>query len=158
MVSLLANGDLLVAFNETLPRRPWQHSPRDPRFVIHSRDEATSLIHQHDSLDGGRTWGPPQQTEIWGYLAHLLRLADGRLLTVYGIRWEPFGIRACLSTDAGETCDYAHEIIIRDDMPSSNLGYPTAVQLPEGRIFVAYYGDDVPGGDTYIIGSSFSLP
>ena len=32
-VSLLANGDLLVAFNETLPRRPWQHSPRDPRFV-----------------------------------------------------------------------------------------------------------------------------
>ena len=128
------------------------------KVIIHSRDEATSLIHQHVSLDGGRTWAPPQQTEMWGYPAHLLRLADGRLLTVYGIRRAPFGIRACLSTDDGETWDYQHEIIIRDDMPSSNLGYPTVVQLPDGRIFVAYYGDDVSGGDTYIIGSSFSLP
>ena len=129
---------------------------RDPgAYLAHP---CASLIHQHVSLDGGRTWAPSQQTEIWGYPSHLLRLADGRLLTVYGIRRAPFCIRACLSTDDGETWDYAHEIIIRDDMPSSNLGYPTAVQLPDGRIFVTYYGDDVSGGDTYIIGSSFRLP
>ena len=49
-VALLANGDLLVAFNETLPRQPWQHSPRDPRFV--------NLMAR--SSDGGQTWVMPR--------------------------------------------------------------------------------------------------
>ena len=126
--------------------------------IVHSRDEATSLIHQHDSQDGGRTWAPPRVLPIWGYPAHLLRLADGRLLTIYGIRRPPFGIRACLSSDDGASWDVEHELIIRDDMPSSNLGYPTAVELPDGRLFAAYYGDDDPEGVTYIVGSSFRLP
>lgn len=127
------------------------------KVIVHSRDEATSLIHQHVSQDGGRTWAAPEALAIWGYPAHLVRLSDGRLLTIYGIRRAPFGIRACLSTDDGTTWDYEHEIVVRDDMPNSNLGYPTAVELPDGRIFAAYYGEDETGL-TQIIGSSFRLP
>jgi hypothetical protein len=127
------------------------------KAIVHSRDERTGLIHQHASDDGGRTWTPPQPTPIWGYPAHLLRLSDGQLLTVYGIRRTPFGIRACLSTDDGETWDHANELVIRDDLPNGNLGYPTVVQLPDGRLFAAYYGEDETGL-THIMGSSFRLP
>ena len=76
---------------------------------------------------------------------------------MYGIRRPPFGIRACLSTDDGVTWDIEHELVIRDDMPNSNLGYPTAVELPSGRLFAAYYGEDTTGL-THITGSSFCLP
>src|SRR4051812_47960450 len=99
----------------------------------------------------------PVRCRSGGYPAHLLQLADGRLLTIYGIRRAPFGIRACLSADDGATWDVEHELIIRDDLPNSNLGYPTAVQLPDGRIFAAYYGEDETGL-THTIGSSFRLP
>lgn len=125
--------------------------------IIHSRDEHTSHLHQHDSYDGGQTWEPPWQTPIWGYPAHLLHLSDGRLLTVYGVRRPPYGIRACLSDDEGETWQADREIIIRDDMKNGNLGYPTAVELPGGRLFCAYYGEDAEGV-THLIGSSFRLP
>lgn len=127
------------------------------KVIIHSRHESSGLIHQHDSFDGGQTWAPPRPTRIWGYPAHLLRLSDGRLLTVYGHRRSPFGIRASLSGDDGETWDAAPEIIIRGDLPSGNLGYPTVVELQAGRLFVAYYGEDETGL-THILGSSFELP
>ncbi|MCC6179222.1 MAG: exo-alpha-sialidase [Chloroflexi bacterium] len=127
------------------------------KVIIHSRSSTTGLIHQHVSLDGGYTWGAPALTTIWGYPAHLLRLSDGRLLTIYGVRRPPYGIRACLSDNDGESWDTDHELIVRDGMRSSNLGYPTAARLADGRIFTAYYGDD-DDGVTYIMGSSFSLP
>ena len=127
------------------------------KVIVHSRDEATSLVHQHDSFDGGRTWSAPRPTAIWGYPAHLLRLTDGRLLTVYGVRRPPYGIRACLSDDDGVTWDTEHELVIRDDLPNGNLGYPAAAELSNGRVIAAYYGEDA-SGVTHIIGSSFRLP
>jgi hypothetical protein len=39
---------------------------------------------------------------------------------------------------------------------NSLLGYPPALQMPGGHLFVAHYGDDT--GLTYFIGSSFDLP
>jgi hypothetical protein len=97
------------------------------------------------SWDGRWTWAPPEATSIWGYPAHLLRLKDGRLLTVYGVRRPPYGIRACLSTDDRETWHHAHELIVRDDPPNGNQGYPTAVELMDGRLLAAYYGEDPSG-------------
>jgi hypothetical protein len=123
---------------------------------IFSRDEKTCLVHQHVSRDGGRTWAPARQTEIWGYPAHALELHDGRLLLVYGVRRPPFGIRACLSEDGGATWNYSEELVVRDDMLNANLGYPTAVQLADARVFVAYYGED-EHGVTHVMGSTFSL-
>jgi len=127
------------------------------KVVILSRDEKTGIVHQHDSLDGGLTWLPPRQTPLWGYPAHLLRLSDGRLFAIYGVRRAPFGIRACLSADDGASWDAAGELVIRDDMPNRNVGYPTAVELPDGSLLAAYYGEDADGV-THIIGSRFRLP
>lgn len=97
------------------------------------------------SYDGGRTWTELEPTPMWGHPAHVLPLADGRLLCTYGYRRPPFGVRACLSEDNGRTWDIEHEIILRDDGASRDIGYPSSVQLPDGTILTAYYihGEDL---------------
>ena len=69
-------------------------------------------------------------------------------VTVYGHRRDPFGIRACLSSDQGETWDIENEIILRDDLESSNLGYPTSIVQEDGGLFTVYWGEDSNGVTT----------
>ncbi len=115
------------------------------RLVILIREERTGFIHQSDSRDGGETWTPPRPTPMWGCPPHLLDLGGGRLLCSYGHRRQPYGVRGCISKDGGETWDIAHEIILRDDFPRANLGYPSSVLAAPNRIFTAYYGEDDEG-------------
>ena len=68
-----------------------------------------------------------------------------RILCTYGYRRPPFGERACLSDD-GITWDPANEVIIRDDAPNGDLGYPASVELDSSRILTIYYQPDVPKG------------
>ncbi|MBV9543986.1 MAG: exo-alpha-sialidase, partial [Chloroflexi bacterium] len=102
------------------------------RLVLLARHDASGFLFQQMSTDAGQTWTRARQLPIWGYPAHLLSLSDGRLMAVYGYRRPPFGIRACFSQDGGETWDMRHELVIRDDLRNTNLGYPTAVELSDG--------------------------
>lgn len=113
--------------------------------MLRTHEEGDNFLYQCDSFDGGRTWTPPKRTPMNGYPAHLLTLQNGRILCVYGRRWPPFGIRACLSSDEGETWEIDDEIILRDDFPNGDLGYPTSAQLSDGSIVTAYYGQDADG-------------
>lgn len=110
----------------------YEETPRDP-------GRKRSVLWQFDSADGGKTWTEPKPTQILGKPPHMLRLADGRLLVTYGYRHEPYGERACFSRDGGRTWDYDNEVILRDDAPSADLGYPASVQLPNGLILTVYY-------------------
>jgi len=101
--------------------------------------EEVRYLYQADSKDGGRTWSDWHQTPISGKPPHLIRLSDGRLLVTYGRRVPPFGQRACLSADHGRTWGTEHEIILRDDAPSDDLGYPASVELDDGTILAVYY-------------------
>ena len=116
--------------------------------------EAGGYLYQAFSDDEGWTWRGLKRTPIWGLPCHLLRLDDGRILCSYGYRREPFGVRAVLSEDEGETWDMDREIVIRDDGLHQDLGYPASVQLRSGRILTVYYfhGED---GIRYIGGSVF---
>ena len=109
-------------------------------------------LYQAFSTDGGWVWQGLKRTPMWGFPAHLLSLADGRVLCTYGYRREPFGVRAVLSGDEGESWDTDNEIIIRGDGLHSDLGYPASVQLQDGRILSVYYfnGED---GIRYIAGT-----
>jgi len=113
--------------------------------MLRTHQEGDHFLHQCDSYDGGRTWTPPVRTSMHGYPAHLLGLQDGRILCVYGRRWPPFGVRACLSSDEGQTWEIDQELILRDDFPNGDLGYPTSAQLVDGSIVTAYYGQDNDG-------------
>lgn len=97
------------------------------------------------SDDNGRTWAEPYETPLWGFPPHLIQLADGRVLCSYGYRRPPFGQRVCLSED-GVTWKLEDEIVIRDDAPNQDLGYPVSIELEPGKILTVYYQPNVPEG------------
>jgi len=113
---------------------------------------------QTDSEDGGHTWRAPHVTRIWGLPPHLLVLRDGRLLVTYGHRREPYGQRACLSGDGGRAWDLENEIILRDDAPNGDLGYPASIELEDGEILTVYYQVDRPGEKTCLMTTRWNLP
>ena len=113
-------------------------------------------LHGCRSADGGQTWSSPEPTPMFGHPGQLLVLRDGRLLCSYGRRKPPFGIRACISEDGGRTWQIDREIVVRDDMPNGDLGYPTTIEYGPGLLFCCYYGQE-PDGITSIQGTYLTL-
>ena len=89
------------------------------------------------STDGGRTWTTLEETGCMGSPPHLLRHSSGAIVCVYGYRMAGYGQRCMISYDDGKTWD--KNIIIRDDGPNGDLGYPASVELPDGSILTIYY-------------------
>jgi sialidase-1 len=128
---------------------------RSGRLLCHMRNcQQTGHLWQVVSDDRGETWSAPAMTPMWGYPAHVVQLHDGRVLSVYGHRREPYGIRACLSDDDGESWDYENELIIRDDLVKRSIGYPTATVLDDDTVFTVYWDEDAEGV-TSIVGTHF---
>lgn len=128
------------------------------RFEPDSRPRDQWYLHQSESSDGGKSWTVPQQTPMWGYPPHLIRLHNGNLLATYGYRRKPFGQRACLSYDGGKSWDIEHELILRDDALSGDLGYPASLELAPGQFLTVYYQIDQPGEKTSLMLTRWSLP
>ena len=86
-------------------------------------------------------------------------LRDGRILVIFARRKAPYGIGVIISEDNGS--NWSNEEVLRSDSPSSDLGYPVATELDDGRIFVAYYFTDeigkAFGGPRYIAGTHFRV-
>ena len=86
-------------------------------------------------------------------------LRDGRVIVLFARRKPPHGIGLIISEDNGRT--WSREDVLRSDAPSSDMGYPVATELDDGRIFTAYYYNDEPGGvlggPRYIAGTHFRL-
>lgn len=116
-IALLPSGKLVCMLRETRPGYLWQT----------------------ESDDGGISWSKVRISEIWGFPANMLVLRDGRLLCTYGYRRAPFGIRACVSEDEGRSWDLREEIVIRNDGLHGDLGYPSAIQMPDDSILTLYY-------------------
>jgi sialidase-1 len=111
------------------------------RVLAGMRTQSGNFYVSH-SDDGGKTWGDLVDTTIWCHGSSpfdLVVLSDGRVLATYGHRRPPFGVRACLSADEGETWDVANEKVIRDDGLDRDMGYPSSEQLDDGSILTVYY-------------------
>jgi sialidase-1 len=109
------------------------------------------------SDDKGATWHDLKDTGVKGHPPDLLRLQDGRILLTYGHRHEPFGIRAVVSSDEGETWDLDHIWVLREDGGGTDLGYPHSVQLKDGTVVTIYYFVE-PGGMQYIACTRWRVP
>ena len=103
-----------------------------------------------ESADDGRTWRRREKPRIdnAGNPASLTRLKDGRLALIYGWRHIPYGIRARISADNGDT--WGPEIVLRNDGKSWDLGYPRTVQRSDGNLVTVYYFNDASQAERYI--------
>ena len=115
----LAQGGLLTAI---------RHGGDDP-----------SVIDVYRSDDGGQHWtGLGDATpDIGGNPPSLVRLQDGRICLTYGYRRKPCGARARITADEGRT--WGPEIILCDDGPTGDLGYPRSIVRPDGKVVTIYY-------------------
>ena len=89
------------------------------------------------SKDGGKTWSKPRSIGVWGVPCFLMKLKDGRLLMTYGYRRDPIGVRARVSDDNGET--WSDALQIYGEGKTTDLGYPSTVQLDDGSLFTVWY-------------------
>jgi hypothetical protein len=91
------------------------------------------------STDGGKSFAPWEDAGFQGHPHYALRLPNDQVLLIYGYRHKPYGIRARLLDPECRNVAEATEMILRDDGGSSDLGYPWATIMADGRILVVYY-------------------
>ena len=105
---------------------------------------------QTESDDLGYTWSEPSRiTQPTQHPADLLLLESGRVLLSFGHRSPPYGVRALISNDECETWEHDSEMVLTADSSNRDCGYPSAVQLDDGKVFVAYYACESPGPFRY---------
>jgi hypothetical protein len=94
------------------------------------------------SEDGGKTWTTPTPLLEDGYgdgcPAHIFRHSSGTLISAYSYRREPFGIKAMISTDGGESWDTGDYRIYTNSV-SPDLGYPSTVEMSDGTLLTVFY-------------------
>ncbi|NLF93167.1 MAG: exo-alpha-sialidase [Oligosphaeraceae bacterium] len=120
------------------------------------KTEAPFRVTLTRSWDGGRSWTQAEEFGTIGSPPHLLRHSSGAIVMVYGYRLEPYGQRARVSYDEGQTWD--EEILLRTDGPCSDLGYPASVELPGGKIMTIYYQALQHGDKPGILYTIWELP
>ena len=108
------------------------------------------------SNDGGKTWSVMEDVGAHGAPPHLLRHSSGAIICVYGYRQAPFGQRCMISNDNGKT--WKTDIIIRDDGPNGDLGYPASVELSDGSILTIYYQYLANQSKASILWTRWNLP
>ena len=111
---------------------------------------------QTTSGDGGRTWTPAQPLGFHGSPPHIIHHSGGALAAVYGYRLAPFGQRAMVSYDEGESWEAGY--VLRDDGPDGDLGYPASVELPGGSLFTVYYQKVREGEPCSLLWTRWALP
>ena len=163
------------------------HAFYEPSIVGTGENRLVSLSRQHYALsgssppggylfashsdDGGASWSAYCRTDVWGYPPDLVRLADGRVLCVYGHRKDPVSIKVVVSGDGrsweeedsteiyrppalGEASD---EGAGRLNTGFRHIGYPSAVQLDNGTVLAAFHAFDEKDHRQIVLLASFEV-
>lgn len=113
----------------------------DEKIIVHIRVEGQGLFttYQSESTDGGRTFTVPHPIleKRGGAPAHLLYHSSGVLISAYGYREAPYGVRVMLSRDGGE--NWETDLVLYDRGMSGDLGYPCTVELDNKDLLTVFY-------------------
>lgn len=80
--------------------------------------------------------------------AHLLLHSSGVLLSVYGHRENPFGIRVIASRDYGKS--WSAECVLFAQGINADIGYPCSVERTDGSILTVFYTHDTENSPAVI--------
>ena len=124
------------------------------RWLAAARETAMDLFL---SEDDGLTWSAPNRvTERNEINGHLLRLQDGRILLAYGSRVQgQFGVLAKITADEGQT--WTPPVRLATTL-SSDCGYPSTVQRPDGTLVTAWYSKASENHHRYHMGVALWQP
>jgi hypothetical protein len=106
-------------------------------------------LRQFRSTDDGKTW--TDEGLLAGFHKHppsLIRLKDNRLVLTYGNRRNG-NVEARLSKDDGKKWDAP----LRLFQASGDMGYPSTVQLSDGRLVTVFYAKQSSLHDGYHMGA-----
>ncbi len=113
------------------------------------------LMTAHLSKDNGLSWtrihDPVADTGHGGSPPALVRLRDGRLALGYAYRSQ-YGSRLCVRFSSNDGKAWSNEIPLRQgDGANRDIGYPTMVQRPDGKLVIVYYWNNAlqPGAKPY---------
>ena len=125
---------------------------RPDRWLAAVRSYRDGHLELFESRDEGKTWknaGP--LTLPSHHPAHLLQLDDGRILLTYGIREKGHqGVGMRISEDEGKTWKAPTRVVNLEG--TTDGGYPSTVQLPDGSLLTAYYSNGIPQHRRYHMG------
>ena len=136
----------------------------DGRLICHIRvqrsyptEDRIFTTYQSVSEDGGYTWSKPEQllAKRGGAPAHLLQLKNGLLISTYGYRLQPFGLRVMVSADGGRT--WEKDLVLCDGFPTGDLGYPATVELDDGTLLTVFYAREIKDGPALIMQVRWTL-
>jgi hypothetical protein len=132
--------------NDLIACEPYAIQLKSGRILVHIRAYDTSwkylTLYQSVSDDNGYTFTKPESLlpSDGGAPAHIIEHSSGAVISVYGYRTKPYGIRMMVSYDNGDT--WQKDIVLVDNELSSDLGYPASVELSDGSILTIYYAKD----------------
>jgi sialidase-1 len=114
------------------------------------------------SDDGGKTWSPLAPLDVSGSPPHLLVHSSGTIILSYGYRAASeggpdvgSGQRVLLSRDGGR--NWSAPLLLRDDGPDGDLGYPATCELEDGSLLTVYYQKTRAGENCSILSTRWAL-
>jgi len=121
---------------------------KDGRIICHIRVQTMNkssvdgdlfTVYQSISEDGGRIWTKPVQIlgNKDGSPAHLIEHSSGMLISLYGRRITPYGIKAMFSKDGGKTWDINNDIYVNE--LTTDIGYPATIEMSDGSLLSVFY-------------------
>ena len=136
--------NIIVDDTEPLLCEPHSMQLPDGKILTHIRvqtggENPIFTTYQSESNDGGKTWTTPVALldRNGGAPAHLIRHSSGMLISAYGYRNAPYGIRVMFSGDEGKTWDTGYDLYVNGI--SHDLGYPATVELSDGSLLTVFY-------------------
>ena len=135
----------------------------DGKIIVHIRvqsepgenEDHSSIftLYQSESTDGGKTFTKPHlivDDINCGAPAHLLRLKNGTIISAFGYRSEPYGIKVICSFDEGKSWSEPC-MIYNNNSIALDIGYPSSVELENGDILTVFYARPEEGAPAEIM-------
>ena len=136
---------------------PYMLETKTGKLICQIRNEADFSTRQSESIDGGKTWtkARPVLKNRGGAPAHILQHSSGVLISAYGYRDMPYGVRIMLSDDDGESWQ-TDKILYEQDV-TPDLGYPMTAEIKDKSLITVFYAHPEKGAPAVIMQQKWEL-